>query len=65
MTDMKDIEKLTTACGFCGETIVFTEDNTEQDWYYFDIDWDEYTLIEKYITCPNCGEKTIIKKWVE
>ena len=55
-----------TICGYCGETIVFTEDDTEQDWDYFDTeDLVEYTLVEKYIICPYCGEKIIIDKWVE
>lgn len=60
------MEKLTTACEYCGKTIVFTEDDTEQDWDYFDTeDLVEYTLVEKYIICSHCGEKIIIDKWVE
>jgi DNA-directed RNA polymerase subunit RPC12/RpoP len=60
------MEKLTTACKYCGKIIEFTEDDTEQDWDYFDTeDLVEYTLVEKYIICPHCGEKIIIDKWVE
>ena len=63
---MNNMEKLTIACGYCGETIVFTEDDTEQDWDYFDTeDLVEYNLVEKYIICPHCGEKIIIDNWVE
>ena len=66
MTDMKDIEKLTITCDYCGKTIIFIEDNTEQDWDYFDTeDLVEYTLVEKYIICSHCGKKIIIDKWVE
>lgn len=60
------MEKLTTTCEYCGKIIEFTEDNTEQDWDYFDTeDLVEYTLVEKYIICSHCGEKIIIDKWVE
>ena len=56
----------TTACEYCGKIIEFIEDDTEQDWYYFDTeDFIECTLIEKYIICPYCGKKIIIDKWVE
>lgn len=56
----------TTACEYCGKIIEFTEDDTEQDWYYFDTeDFIECTLIEKSIICPHCDEKIIIDKWVE
>ena len=55
-----------TICEYCGKTIAFIEDDTEQDWYYFDTeDFIECTLIEKFIICPHCGEKIIIDKWVE
>ena len=60
------MEKLTTACEYCGKIIEFTVDDTEQDWDYFDTeDLVEYTLVEKYIICSHCGEKIIIDKWVE
>ena len=55
-----------TICEYCGKIIEFTEDDTEQDWDYFDTeDLVEYTLVEKFIICPHCGEKIIIDKWVE